>query len=194
MLPKLCKSRGKNSFLKEVEILKLLKHFFGLRKIKSVLAVAICFGLWQLIRIPFPEMEPHPIYAYFYAIIEMRNQIDMQKRTSWSRLKANIVGFCLAFVAIAIFQLISQASFYNKFALLIEFSIILIGILLALNLAELFKCTTLCAIAALTFIICFRNENNPYLYAVLRFVQTLMSVGVAYAVNTLICKPSENNN
>ncbi len=171
--------------------MKFLKHFFGLRKIKSVLAVAICFGLWQLVRIPFPEMEPHPIYAYFYAIIEMRNQIDMQKRTSLSRLKANLVGFCLAFAAIALFQLISQAPFYNDHAVLIEFAIILIGVLLALNLAELFKCTTLCAIAALTFIVCFRNENNPYLYATLRFIQTLMSVGVAYAVNILIYKPND---
>lgn len=171
--------------------MKFLQHFFGLRKTKSVLAVAICFGLWQLIRIPFPEIEPHPIYAYFYAVIEMRNQIETQKQTSWSRLKANVVGFAVAFAAIAVHQLIAQASFYPDFSLAIDFFMILLGILISLNLAELLKCTPLCAIAALTFIICFRNENNPYLYAVLRFIQTLMSVGVAYAVNTLICKPTD---
>ncbi len=172
--------------------MRYIKHFFGLRKLKSLLALVICFGLWQLIRLPFPQLESHPIYAYFYAILEMRNSIEMQKRTSWSRIKANVVGFILAFGALALTDLLTGLPFYDQNRTLCQFGIILLCVLLSLNLAELLKCTTLCAIAATTFIICFwHTDTNPYFYATLRFVQTLMSVGVAYVVNRFICKPGE---
>ncbi len=169
-----------------------LKHFFGLRKIKSLIALAICFCLWQLIRIPFSSLEIHPIYAYFYAILEMRNSIEMQKRTSLSRVKANIIGYVMAFCAIALNQLIAQAPVYESVRGIIQFLIISLGVLLSLNFAELFKCTTLCAIAATTFIICFwHTDTNPYLYATLRFIQTLLAVGIAYLVNTRFFRPED---
>ncbi len=176
-------------------MLGTIKHFFGLRKIKSLIALVGCFCLWQVIRIPFPELEVHPIYAYFYAILEMRNSIETQKRTSLSRIKANIVGFVVAFCAIALNQYLAQAQVYNGYGVIIQFVIIILGVLLSLNLAEALNCTTLCAIAATTFIICFLNDDtNPYFYATLRFVQTIMSVGIAYTVNALIFKPDNTEN
>ena len=175
-------------------MLKFLKHFFGMRKTKSVLALAVCFGVWQLIRIAFPQLEPHPIYAYFYAIIEMRNSIETQKRTSFERIKASIIGFVIAFGAIALYSWLLQLPIFSDYGTLIQVAIIMIGVLISLNLAELFDCTTLCSIAAITFIICFwRIDTNPYFYATLRFVQTLMSLVTAFVINTLIFKPDSNN-
>lgn len=174
-------------------VLNFLKHFLGLRKIKSIIALAVCFGVWQLIRIIFPELEPHPIYAYFYAIIEMRNNIDTQKQTSFSRIKANTIGYVIAFGAIALNTLISKLPINGDYDYLFQFLIIILSVLVALNLAELFNCTPLCAIAATTFIICFcHTETSPYFYATIRFIQTLMSVGIAYVINLLIFKPENS--
>ncbi len=169
-----------------------IKHFFGLRKTKSIIALIICFLLWQPVRLIFPELEAFPKYAFFYAIIEMRNSLETEKRTSLSRIKANLVGFFVAFAAIALRSLMLKVDFIKEYEIVFELIIILIGVFLTLNVAEAVKCTTLCAIAAITFIICFwHTEYNPYFYAALRFVQTLMGVGIALAVNTLLFKPKE---
>ena len=175
-------------------MLKNLKHFFGMRKLKSVIALVICFGVWQIVRIPFPELEPHPIYAYFYAILEMRNSIETQKRKSFARIKASLIGFIVAFSAIALYSWMIKSAILSDYATLIQVAIIIVGVLISLNLAELFNCTTLCAIAAITFIICFwRIDTNPYFYATLRFVQTLLSLVIAFVINTLIFKPDKKS-
>ncbi len=173
-------------------MMEKLKHLFGLRKVKSIIALVICFIMWQPFRLVFPELEVYPKYAFFYAIIEMRNSLATEKRTSLSRIKANIVGFAIAFIAIALRNLLWQVPFIEKYQVIFELLIILIGVFASLNIAEAVKCTTLCAIAAITFIICFwHTEYNPYFYAALRFVQTLMGVGIAYAVNRFLFKPEE---
>ncbi len=167
-----------------------LQHFFGMRKVKSLIALAICFVIWQLIRLFLPQLEAHPIYAYFYTVLEMRNSIETEKRTSLERIKTNVIGFSVAFVAVAVRGFVCTLPHLAAYALWIEFAIILVGVLLALNIADWAKCKTLGAIAAMTFIICFwHTEDSPYLYAFLRFLQTLMGVGVAFGVNTVICRP-----
>ncbi len=176
----------------------VIKRFFGMRKIKSLIALAVCFFIWQLIRLIFPDLEANPIYAYLYAVIEMRNSIETEKRTSLERIKTNVIGFLVAFLAIAARSALWTVPFFEQNGLFVEFALILLGVLLALNIAEWAKCKTLCAIATITFIICFWHTTyNPYFYAFLRFVQTLIGIGAALAVNLIICPPedmSEANN
>ncbi len=175
-------------------MLNFLKHFFGMRKIKSLIALAVCFGIWQLIRLAFPELDTNPIYAYLYAVIEMRPSIETAKRTGSERIKANVVGFGVAFLAIAARSALWTVPVLAQNGLFVEFALILIGVLLALNIAEWLHCKTLCAIATITFIICFwHTDTSPYLYAFLRFVQTLIGVGTAFAVNSIICRPAEDD-
>ncbi len=167
-------------------------HFFGMRKTKSLIAMTICFCVWQVIRIFLPELETNPIYAYIYAIIEMRNSIETEKATSLERIKTNVIGFSVAFAAIALRSFLWQIPDIKQHNVVVEFVIIIIGVLLTINVAELVKCKTLCAIAAMTFIICFwQTASSPYLYAFLRFVQTLIGIGAAFAVNLLIYPPDK---
>ncbi len=172
-------------------------NVFGARKTKSIIALVICFGFWQIVRLLFSnlDLEVTPIYACFYAVIEMRTDLETEKRTSLSRIKANLVGFMVAFAAIAARDALLSINGADKFSILIEFGLITLGVFISLNIADAINCTTLCAIATITFIVCFRHtEHNPYFYATLRFFQTLMGLGVAYMVNLYISPPKKDNN
>ncbi len=172
-------------------MIKALKHFFGLRKLKSIIALTICFILWQGIRLIFPRLEVIPIYAFFYSIIEMRKTIEHSKITAISRIKVTVIGFFVAFLSIGIENSLMNFEFISKYISICEFILILIGVLIAINIADAMDCGTLCAFAATTFIICFlHTEYNPYFYSFLRFIQTLMGVGVALIVNIFIFKPA----
>ena len=59
----------------------------GMRKIKSVLALLISFVFWQGLRIFFPVLETHPIFAYVYSIIEMRENPEKTKDAVAKELK-----------------------------------------------------------------------------------------------------------
>jgi len=51
----------------------------GKRKLKSILALLVGFGLWQLVRLVVPGLEVHPIYIYIYGIIEMRENSEKKE-------------------------------------------------------------------------------------------------------------------
>lgn len=175
-------------------MIKAVKHFFGLRKLKSVIALAVCFILWQGIRLIFPRLEVIPIYAFLYSVIEMRKTIEQSKITAISRIKVTVIGFSIAFISIGVENSLSNFEFASRYISLIELLLILIGVLIAINIAEAMRCGALCAFAATTFIICFlHTAYNPYIYSFLRFVQTIMGVGVALLVNLFIFKPASDS-
>jgi len=174
-------------------MMRALKHFFGLRKLKSIIALAICFVMWQGIRLVFPQLEVIPIYAFFYSIIEMRKTIEHSKITAVSRIKVTVIGFFVAFLSIGVENSLIKFEFISRYIGICEFILILIGVLIAINIADAMNCGALCAFAATTFIICFlHTEYNPYFYSFLRFVQTLLGVGVALLVNIFIFKPTSD--
>lgn len=174
-------------------MIKAFKHFFGLRKLKSIIALAVCFVLWQGIRLIFPRLEVIPIYAFLYSIIEMRKTIEQSKITAISRIKVTVIGFFVAFLSIGVENSLSNFQFIARYISLLELLLILIGVLIAINIAEAMNCGALCAFAATTFIICFlHTAYNPYVYSFLRFIQTIMGVGVALLVNVFIFKPASN--
>ena len=73
---------------------------------------------------------------------------------------------------------------------LTEFALILLATLVSLIIAENTKCENFCGIAAIIAIICMvsHNEEDIYLYAIMRVVQTLIGVFSAMITNTLIKK------
>ncbi len=183
------------NILKQIKNTEALKHFFGMRKVKSMIAIFICFLLWTLIRLIFPQLnlEIHPIYAYFYSVFEMRDTIETGIRTGKSRIKATIVGFLVAFIAILVTESFISSISSHWIIIIIEIIIFVVGVLFSINIAEFVKCTTLCGIAASTFIACFSiRDSNPYIFALLRFVQTFMGTGIAFTVNMLIFKPLDD--
>ena len=66
-----------------------------------------------------------------------------------------------------------------------DLSVIMVGTLLTLLLAEKVGCKTFCGLAAAIFVILMVSHSNddPYLYALLRASQTMMGVFNAWLIN-----------
>ena len=165
----------------------------GMRKIKSLIAVTLSFLIWQGLRLLYPAMEVHPVFAYMYAIIEMRFDPQETKQFAWLRIKATIIGLFsgLLFLTIAIvLGFIGQKTYPE---ILWEFLLLLASCFVALTVGEIFKCKNFSGIAAIIAAICVVSIHgtNPYLYASMRTLQTLIGVGAATFVNLYIVNPAK---
>ncbi len=167
----------------------------GMRKIKSVLAVSVAFMIWQIIRVLLPQLEFHPIFAYIYAIVEMRDTFDKTKQFGYLRIKATVVGLVVGLVFVALSSKVCSYTDVYWVKGLIDFVLVIIATLTSLTIADITKCKNFCAIAAIITVICLisHQDENRYLYAFMRVVQTLVGVFSAYFVNGIICKRTEQN-
>lgn len=167
-----------------------IRLHIGMRKIKSLISVTLSFFVWQLIRIFLPMLEIHPIFAYIYAVIEMRENPEKTKSFGKLRIKATFIGLItgLAFVTLSIFLLSLISSSWAR--ILVEFALILFAVLFALCISEMFGCKNFCGIAAIIAVICMVSHSgeDKYLYAIMRVLQTLIGVFSATIVNTFINK------
>ena len=157
----------------------------GMRKVKSILAICIGFVIWQLIRIPYPDLEVHPIFVYLYGMLEIRETSEKTKMMGVRRIKSTAVGLLVGLPMLALLILLQP--FIETGWLLTGFQLllILVGVLLSLTIGKLVGCDTLTGIAAMVFIIMMvsHGDNEWYLYAVLRALQTVIGVFVAWLLN-----------
>ena len=164
----------------------------GARKWKSVFALCISFVIWQFCRIFLPNMEVHPLFAYIYSVMEMRDTVDKTVNFGKRRIKATFIGLIIGLIGIAASLFLTANLSDIRLTVLIEFIIIALCVLLALCVAQYTKCENFCGIATIIVIICIvehRNDESPYIYAIMRTIQTIMGVIVAWFVNAKICPP-----
>ncbi len=170
-----------------------MKLHIGMRKVKSLIALVVTFIIWQVIRVFLPMLETHPVFAYIYSVIEIRETPDKTKKFGKLRIKATFIGLIvgLAFIILSVFVTakINGGIWY----LLTELLFILLATLISLLVAEKTKCENFCGIAAIISIICMvsHNEEDVYLYAIMRVVQTLIGVFSAMFINVFINKKDE---
>ena len=157
----------------------------GKRKLKSVLAVLAGFFLWQMIRLVFPGLEVHPIFIYIYGIIEIRDSSDKTVNLGRQRIKATFVGLGIGLPMLLLSNYLQQLLALRWMQVGAELILILAGVLLALLLAEKLNCRTFCGVAAIIFVVMMvsHSDGQRYLYAVLRAVQTILGVFVAWLIN-----------
>ena len=161
----------------------------GLRKVKSLISLCVAFTVWQLLRLMIPfDLDVHPLFAYIYAIIEIRETPEKTRQFSLYRIKVTLIGLVMGLTLLPISVYFWNAIPDEMLSALADIGLILIGTLVSISLAELWDCKNLCGLAAAIFIICMvrdRNaDTNIYLYAVLRVVQTFVGVFAAWLVNT----------
>ena len=170
----------------------------GMRKVKSLLAIAMVFMVWQVVRVWFPQFNPHPLFGYVYAIIEMRESVEKTSRFGRLRIKATFLGLAIGLMALPLSEGYGAYAGQGVRFLLTDLAIILTGVLITLWLAELFGCKNFCGIAAVIFVICLVRDRNTdiniYLYAILRVFQTLLGVFSAWVINRFIAPRYEGNN
>ena len=167
-----------------------MKLHIGMRKIKSLIAIIVSFVIWQTIRVFLPMLELHPVFAYIYSVIEIRETPDKTKKFGRLRIKATLVGLLvgLVFITLSVFATSGIDGQFCK--LLIEFILILLATLISLVIAENVKCENFCGIAAIIAIICMvsHSEEDIYIYAIMRVIQTLIGVFSAMFINVCVNK------
>lgn len=163
------------------------KLHIGMRKIKSVLALLISFVFWQGLRIFFPVLETHPIFAYVYSIIEMRESAEKTKDAGKLRLLATVIGLAVGLVFVFFSVLVNTLLEKETVCAFLELLFIMAAALCALVVAEISGCKEFCGAAAIISVICMvsHDEESVFLYAVTRAVQTLIGVLSAILVNQI---------
>ncbi len=157
----------------------------GMRKLKSILAVFVGFWVWQAIRLLVPALEIHPIYIYIYGIIEMRESSEKTIDFGKLRIKTTVVALLVGLPLIALSVLLKSFTETAWVELVIEMAIILVGVFLSLSVAEAVNCKSFCGLAAAIFVILvvFHTDDEPLAYSVLRAVQTVIGVAIAWFIN-----------
>ena len=172
-----------------------VKLHVGMRKIKSLLAVVLSFLIWQGLRLCFPMLEAHPIFAYIYSIIEMRESADKTKDFGKLRIRATLIGLLVGFAFVALSCLAACAIEADMVKTFVEFAFILLAVLCSLCVAEVLNCRDFCGVAAVITAICMvsYNETNIYTYAIMRVLQTLIGVVSALVINVFVGKIQHSN-
>lgn len=157
----------------------------GMRKVKSVLAIFVGFWIWQGLRLLIPGLEVHPLFIYIYGLIEIRESSD--KTINYGRMR--IAATATAIVIGLPFMLLSDwlgpilTGSWMKTGM--EISVLLVGALLVLCVAEAVKCQAYVGLAAAIYIILMIShfESSVYLYSLMRAFQTVIGVVVAWFIN-----------
>ncbi|MBQ4516756.1 MAG: FUSC family protein [Clostridia bacterium] len=162
----------------------------GMRKIKSVLAVLFSFLVWQFIRLFLPMLDVHPLFAYIYSVVEMRETPEKTKNFGVLRIKVTLIGLVVGLIFITISVWLTKSITSQTLKAVIEIAIIALATLTSLSAAEILDCKNFCGIAAIITVICMvvNSEKNIYFYAIMRVVQTLIGVASAMVVNKFIGK------
>ena len=171
--------------MSENRFLSRLPHV-GLRKIKSLFAIFLGFWLWQIVRIFFPSLEVHPIYIYIYGLIEIRDSSDKTKDLGKARIKSTFTAIGTGLPFLALMKWLTGYAIQDWAIIAIELTLLLLGVLLTLMIAEKVGCNAFCGLAAAIFIIFMvsHNDNDElYIYSVLRAFQTILGVFVAWLIN-----------
>lgn len=161
------------------------KFHIGMRKIKSLYAVVLSFVIWQTIRLIVPTLEVHPIFAYIYAILEIRVVPEETTNYGKLRIKSTLIGLAVGLIFVWLTVFLSGFISNQQYVILTEFVLILVATLVSLCVSEVAGCESFCGVTAIITVICMvtQGDGNVYLYAVMRVIQTLIGVFSAVVFN-----------
>lgn len=164
-----------------------LEHLppIGKRKLKSLFGLFLGFWVWQVIRLFAPGLEVHPIYIYFYSIIEIRETSEKTVSMGRLRLKSTAVALVIGLLFLLMMDWLKQMLPASWMHTALELLMLLVGTLLTLTVAEYTGCQNFCGLAAAIFIlmIVLHAKEDRYVYTLLRSSQTLIGVAIAWIIN-----------
>ena len=160
----------------------------GFRKIKSVLAIFVGFWFWQLMRLIFPELEVHPIFIYIYGMIEIRDTSEKTVDFGKKRIKSTFTALGVGIPSMILLEALKGIAPEGWLHIALELAIIIGGVLLTLEVAQKVGCKAFCGLAAAIFIVLLVSytTDRVFVYALLRCVQTIAGVFIAWLLNVKI--------
>ena len=157
----------------------------GWRKLKSIFAMFLGFCFWQLLRLVLPELERHPLFIYIYAMIEIRESSKKTKENGKKRIWATMIAIGVGMPFLLLTDLLrnTEQMMWEKGWL--EIVILLAGTLAVLCVAEWANCRDYCGLSASIAVILIIShfESSVYLHSLMRAVQTVVGVLIAWLVN-----------
>lgn len=157
----------------------------GMRKVKTLISVFVGFLVWQLIRLLVPQLEVHPTYIYMYCILEIRDSSEKTVNFGKRRIKATITAMCVGLPLLFLSVWLKSFTALEWLHTVIEFSVVLVGTLIAISVADRVGCKNFCGVAATTLMILIisHSDGEPFTYAILRSTQTIIAVFIAWVIN-----------
>lgn len=157
----------------------------GMRKVKSILAIFVGFWLWQGLRLLIPGLEVHPLFIYIYGLIEIRETSDKTMDYGRMRVMVTLIAILIGLPFMLLTDALRPVLAGTWMKTGLEITILLIGTLLVLCVAEWAKCRAYVGLAAAIFIILMLShfESRVYLYSIMRAFQTIIGVVVAWFIN-----------
>ena len=167
---------------------RLLPFRLGLRKIKSFLAILIGFCIWQTLRLFLPGLEMHPIFVYIYGVLELRETSDKTRDFGGMRIRATFTAILIGLPLMLLHDRLSPILEGSWTCTALEITILSVGALIVLGVAECVRCRAYCGLAAAIYIILLIThfESSSYLYSIMRAFQTMIGVFSAWLINVKI--------
>ena len=157
----------------------------GMRKVKSILAIFVGFWVWQGLRLLIPGLEVHPLFIYIYGMIEIRETSDKTMDYGRMRVMVTLIAILIGLPFMLLTDALRPVLAGTWMKTGLEITILLLGTLLVLCVAEWAKCRAYVGLAAAIFIILMLShfESRVYLYSIMRAFQTIIGVVVAWFIN-----------
>ena len=157
----------------------------GMRKVKSILAIFTGFCLWQLLRLFLPELEVHPIFIYIYGMIEIRETSEKTKDYGRMRIMATLTAIAVGLPVMLLTDWIRPMLSASWMRTGMEITVLILGALVVLVVAEIVRCRVYCGLAAAIYMILMIShfESSMYLYSIMRAFQTIIGVSIAWVIN-----------
>jgi uncharacterized membrane protein YgaE (UPF0421/DUF939 family) len=145
-----------------------MKIKIGMRNVKTAVSVFICVFIFKILHLG------NPFYAAIAAIITMQNSPGNTFKAGRSRMMGTFVGEVTGLIF---------ASIQPENAVLCG-----LGIIVVIYVCNLLKWNSSISIAGVVFVAIMVNMNgkSPLSYSTYRLIDTLVGIGVAFAVNSFI--------
>lgn len=152
---------------------------FGMRTIKTMIAVSVCYLLTTYV------FECSPYFACIAAVFSMQNDLDNSIQASIFKIAATTIG---GFVGAGIYYI--DLHWFNEIGL--SFITIAIGTGLVIYLMNKSKKSSSIPTASVVFFATMLTASgNIVMYAVSRILQTILGICVALIINKLVHPPKE---
>ena len=148
--------------------------FLGMRVIKTIIAVYICFLISLL-------TKSLPFYSAIAAILCMQNSPEDSYEVGKNRMIGTLIGGLYGFVAVTLMEFIDIELFQHMHYLIL--TLFLIPLIYTNVMCESRDSTYISCVVFLSITVSHGGDASPLMFALSRVINTIIGIVVSIAVN-----------